>query len=86
MGTDASAAIGICRRAGIGRVRHLAVAQLWVQEQLRMGTVRLFKVKGEENVADILTKRFPGQTLGKLLGILPIGATDRAQSAPLISQ
>ena len=30
-----AAAIGICRRTGIGRVRHLAVGQLWVQERLR---------------------------------------------------
>eukprot|EP00969_Alexandrium_andersonii_P191800 8470907-Alexandrium_andersonii.AAC.1 len=30
---DSSAAIGICRRAGIGRARHLAVGQLWVQER-----------------------------------------------------
>ena len=28
---DASAAIGICRRRGLGRVRHLHVADLWVQ-------------------------------------------------------
>eukprot|EP00969_Alexandrium_andersonii_P083598 3687777-Alexandrium_andersonii.AAC.1 len=28
-----SAAIGICLRAGIGRVRHLAVGQLWVQDR-----------------------------------------------------
>eukprot|EP00969_Alexandrium_andersonii_P160859 7108674-Alexandrium_andersonii.AAC.1 len=26
---DSSAAIGICRRSGIGRVRHLAVGQFW---------------------------------------------------------
>ena len=26
---DSSAAIGICRRSGIGRVRHLEVGQLW---------------------------------------------------------
>eukprot|EP00969_Alexandrium_andersonii_P300328 13278118-Alexandrium_andersonii.AAC.1 len=31
--SDSSAAIGICRRAGIGRVGHLVVAQLWVQER-----------------------------------------------------
>ena len=29
--TDSSAALGICRRTRIGWVRHLAVAQLWVQ-------------------------------------------------------
>ena len=34
---DSSAAIGICRRTGIGEVRHLAVGQLWVQEQVRTG-------------------------------------------------
>ena len=26
---DSSAAIGICRRTGIGKVRHLATGQLW---------------------------------------------------------
>jgi hypothetical protein len=35
MHADSAAAIGICRRSGIGRVRHLAVGQLWVQEGLR---------------------------------------------------
>ena len=32
--TDSSAAIGICARTGIGRVRHLATGQLWVQERI----------------------------------------------------
>eukprot|EP00969_Alexandrium_andersonii_P185922 8215078-Alexandrium_andersonii.AAC.1 len=38
---DSSAAIGICRRAGVGRLRHLAVAQLWVQERARSGDFTL---------------------------------------------
>ncbi len=41
---DSAAAIGICRRTGVGRVRHLAVGQLWVQERLRTGELKLFKV------------------------------------------
>ena len=40
---DSSAAIGICRRAGIGRVRHLAVSQLWVQERLRAAALRCIR-------------------------------------------
>ena len=44
--TDSSAAVGICRRAGIGRVRHLAVGQLWIQELVRDEVVDLFKVNG----------------------------------------
>ena len=33
--TDATAAICICHRRGLGRIRHLAVADLWVQERVR---------------------------------------------------
>ena len=56
---DSAAAIGICRRSGIGRVRHLAVGQLWIQEKLREGAFRLFKVLGAENPADLLIKHQP---------------------------
>ena len=40
---DSAAAIGIGRRSGIGRVRPLAVGQLWVQEKLREGCFFLRK-------------------------------------------
>ena len=43
---DSSAAIGICRRAGIGRARHLAVGQMWVQERVRTGDFELRKHPG----------------------------------------
>ena len=54
--TDSMAAIGICRRRGLGRVRHLAVADLWLQDRLRSGDFELCKVLGSNNVADLLTK------------------------------
>ena len=54
--SDAAAAIGICRRRGLGRVRHLAVADLWVQDRLRSGDFELCKVAGADNVADLMTK------------------------------
>ena len=53
---DSSAAIGICRRTGIGRARHLAVGQLWVQERVLTGDFELRKHPGSLNPADILTK------------------------------
>ena len=56
---DSAAAIGICNRSGIGRARHLAVGQLWVQERISSGEVRLFNVLGKSNPADILTKAIP---------------------------
>ena len=41
--TDATAAIGICRRRGLGKVRHLAVADLWGQDKVRAKDFELVK-------------------------------------------
>ena len=54
--SDSTAAIGICRRRGLGRVRHLAVADLWVQERVRAQDFELVKVAGSSNPADVMTK------------------------------
>ena len=54
---DSSAAIGFCRRTGIGKVRrHLAVGEFWVQERVRSGDYELRKHPGTQNPADLLTK------------------------------
>ena len=44
--TDAAAAVGICRRRGLGKVRHLAVADLWVQDRLKKEDFFLHRVPG----------------------------------------
>eukprot|EP00969_Alexandrium_andersonii_P008928 390638-Alexandrium_andersonii.AAC.1 len=41
---DSSAAIGICRRTGIGRARRLAVGHLWAQERVRAGDFTLMAI------------------------------------------
>ena len=83
MHADSAAAIGICRRSGIGRVRHLAVGQLWVQEGLRRGDFTLFKVRGDQNPADLLTKSVPREVLDRHLRALGLARTaGRAESAP----
>ena len=41
----ATAAIGICRRRGLGKLRHLAVSDLWVQDKVRTGDLDLMKSK-----------------------------------------
>ena len=81
---DSSAAIGICNRSGIGKVRHLAVAQLWVQESVRSRACRLFKVLGTENPADLMTKPLPRTEIDGHLRRLGLSrATGRAETAPL---
>eukprot|EP00959_Pyramimonas_sp_CCMP1952_P288595 6035130-Pyramimonas_sp.AAC.1 len=51
-----TAAIGICSRLGVGRIRHLDAKYLWLQEKVAEGWVRTAKVPTTENVADLMTK------------------------------
>ena len=80
---DSSAAIGICRRSGIGKVRHLAVAQLWVQDLVRARECRLYKVLGTANPADLMTKPLPRAEIDGHLARLGLSrCTGRAETAP----
>ena len=54
--SDATAAIAIASRRGLGKVRHIEVCQLWLQERVRQGDIKVVKVGTNENVADALTK------------------------------
>ena len=82
---DSSAAIGICRRTGIGRVRHLAVGQLWVQERVRVGDVALLKHPGAQNPADMLTKAVNQELILRHTGAAGLSfESGRPQTAPLL--
>ena len=56
MRSDASAAIGIASRRGVGKVRHIEVSQLWLHQRVANGDIVLRKVEGVSNIADALTK------------------------------
>ena len=84
--TDSSAAQGICSRSGIGRVCHLAVGQLWVQERLGDNTFTLHKVWGEINPADLMTKHLDQSMIARHLGAMAVRAeSGRAVSAPRLA-
>ena len=53
---DSSAAIGIVNRKGNGRLRHVKVGMLWIQEKVEEGELSIRKVLGTENPADAMTK------------------------------
>jgi hypothetical protein len=86
--TDSSAAIGICNRQGLGKLRHLDTHTLWIQQAVRTGRVDLRKVLGEDNPADLLTKHsLSRQRLEKLValhGCKYLGG--RAASAPMVRE
>ena len=54
--TDSSAAKGIASRRGLGKVRHIELSELWLQDQVARGKVEVRKIKGEDNLSDSLTK------------------------------
>ena len=81
--SDATAALGICRRRGLGKIRHLDVTDLWCQEKVRDGTVTLHKVLGAENPADIMTKYVDSPTLLKMLPLMNLYPMEgRSEIAP----
>ena len=53
---DASAAKGIALRRGMGKVRHIEVNQLWVQDKIAKGIAKIQKIATTENPAYHLTK------------------------------
>ena len=53
---DSSAAIGIIGRKGVGKIRHLDVGMMWVQDLRESGGFEVKKVPGTMNPADQLTK------------------------------
>ena len=54
--TDASAALGIVQRAGLGKVRHIRTQALWLQECRKEERIKFTKIPGEEYPADAGTK------------------------------
>ena len=53
---DSAAALGVVKRKGAGKLRHVRVGQLWVQQKSEDGELGYKKIKGSENPADLLTK------------------------------
>ena len=53
---DSTAALGIAKRKGAGKLRHININTLWVQEVQDREGVTYRKVLGTENPADLMTK------------------------------
>ena len=53
---DSTACKGVASRRGVGKIRHLHVQVLWVQSAVQEGRIKVLKVAGKENSADLGTK------------------------------
>jgi hypothetical protein len=65
--TDSSAAKSFASRRGLGKMRHMEARYLWLQGEVLKKTVKVFKVKGDENPADLFTKYLAHQDILKCL-------------------
>ena len=62
---DAKATEHILHRQGIGKLKHIDVAYLWVQDGIRSQRLRVHRVRSEENVADLGTKPLSKAVIAK---------------------
>ena len=53
---DSSAALAIADRKGAGKLRHINIRMLWIQEREQRQEVELRKIHGLVNPADLMTK------------------------------
>ena len=67
---DSSAALGVISRRGNGKLRHIRVGQLWVQQLSEDGDVKFAKVAGSESPADLLTKNLAVAGVNSILNFL----------------
>ena len=86
MQVDATAAIGIAGRKGLGKVMHLDTQALWIQDAVRRRRISLEKVLGTENPADLMTKHLDRKSMHKTLNKLSVVVSEgRASSAPRLN-
>ena len=85
--TDASAAKGIASRTGLGKTRHIEVHYLWVQERIATKDLKLSKVWGHDNPADLLTKHLDATHLQRYMHLIGMECrSGRSKETPSMTQ
>ena len=66
-------------RRGFGKVRHLAIKELWLQEEVKQKRLKITYVSTDLNVSDMFTKSLPKprfEALRDRLGVVPDSSAD----------
>ena len=67
---DSSSAVALTMRRGLGRLRHLSVKQLWLQQKIREARLKVCRVPSAENASDLFTKVFWGPRFRALVDLV----------------
>ena len=79
---DSSAALAVVNRKGNGKLRHIRVGQLWIQQTAEDETLSFKKVHGKQNPADICTKHVNQMIIDNALEKIGLGMeAGRAQES-----
>ena len=78
--SDDTAAIGMVHRLGIGKVRRLAVGDLWVQHLVRSGTIRVSKMR-EMHKQSTLDQNYCCAIRKRAIGYLSMDGCNRSQKS-----
>ena len=68
--TDATTGKSIASRRGLGKIRHLDTATLWLQNQVQNGVIEMVKIKNTWNTADLFTKHLTGPEVMRLVELM----------------
>ena len=67
---DSSAALAIANRRGAGKLRHVNISALWIQEKQDLHQLEMRKILGTENPADLMTKYLARSVMDTHFGFL----------------
>ena len=85
--TDASTGKAIASRRGLGKVRHIATHELWIQDEVLKGRLTIIKLKNILNTSDVLTKYLDKRALDEAIAQLDHHFEEgRSPVAPLLGK
>ena len=84
--SDATAAIGVARRKGLGHIWHLDITDLWIQDKIRSQIIPVAKVLSTKNMADGLTTYVDKASLASAMSRIHIIKSHDPQSYGRMNQ
>ena len=70
---DSSAALAIAKRKGAGKLRHINVSALWIQDVQDRDGAEYTKILGDNNPADLMTKYLARDNIGRHMSAIGQG-------------
>ena len=78
---DSSAAKSVANRVRLGKLRHLEVKYLWLQEVVKDRRLTVHKIPGQKNPSDVLTKPRSAAEMSPMLHMVG-GSLVRRRAGP----